>query len=305
QLSTFFDYSIITMGKDDFIRQIEDSAEFKFLDKVIKEEITVQDAVQNLIDLTMSALSVHGPKKQGGIGTPDYNVSLAVMELAQRLEPSKHARLVEFVCHMQKQTAIDPSTKEPLKVQGDVLWTDMPSFGYTELETWYEFGGDHKDPCDTSLESTQRVRWVNLNAFLAQLTQAADIHYPTPAEEARFSPLDKSLRAIWTMGMALESDRPPSSLEDTAAMEAACQWLIYAADRLWANVINSRTYPEASGAGPGKRYDKKGWTGYTRERWGIWEDALVEARAKVQDEGRMKKLIDDALVNLRRAVVNQ
>ncbi|KAJ5545080.1 hypothetical protein N7535_006531 [Penicillium sp. DV-2018c] len=293
------------MGKDNFIRQIENSAEFTFLDKIVKEETTVQDAIQNLVDLTMSALSVHGPNKQGGIGTPDYNVSLAVMELAQRLEPSKHVRLVEFICHLQKQTAIDPATKESLRVQGDILWTDMPSFGYTELETWYEFGGDHKDPCDKSLESTQRARWVNLNAFLAQLTQAADIRYPTPAEEPRFSPLDKSLRAIWTMAMALENDRPPSSLEDTAAMEAACQWFIYAADRLWANVINSRTYPEASGAGPGKRYDKKGWTGYTRERWGFWEDALVEARAKFQDEGRMNKLIDDALVNLRRAVVNQ
>ncbi|KAJ5123972.1 uncharacterized protein N7515_007797 [Penicillium bovifimosum] len=289
------------MGKDNFIRQIENSVEFKSLDKVVKEELTAQDAVQTIIDMTMSALSTHGPNKQGGIGLPDYNVSLAVMELAQRLEPSKHTRLVEFISHLQKQTAVDPSTNEPLKVQGDILWTDMPSFGYTELETWYEFGGDHKDPCDTTLDATQRVRWVNLNAFLAQLTQAADIHYPTPTEEVRFFPLDKSLRAIWTMGMALENERPPASLGDTAATEAACQWFIYAAERLWTNVLNSRTYPEASGAGPGKRFDKKGWTGYTRERWGIWEDALMEARANCHEE-RMKKLIDDALANLRRAV---
>ncbi|GIK07663.1 hypothetical protein Aspvir_003329 [Aspergillus viridinutans] len=292
------------MGKENFIRQIENSVEFKLLDKVVKEEVTAQDAVQEVINMTMSALSIHGPTKQGGIGLPDYNVSLAVMELAQRLEPSKHSKLVEFVSHLRKQVAVDPSTNEPLRVQGDTLWTDMPSFGYTELETWYEFGGDYKDPCDATLDSKQRDRWANLNAFLAQLTQAADIRYPPAGEEVRFSPLDKSLRAIWTMAMALENERPPASLGDTAAMEAACLWFIYAAERLWANVLNNRTYPDVAGAGPGKRYEEEGWTGYTRERWGIWEDALKEARAACENE-RMWKLIDDALASLRRGMVDQ
>ncbi|CAG8898775.1 unnamed protein product [Penicillium egyptiacum] len=302
--TTFFDYlQDLPMGKENFIRQIENSFEFKLLDKVVKEEVTAQDAVQDVINMTMSALSIHGPNKLGGIGLPDYNVSLAVMELANRLEPSKQTKLVEFISHLQKQVAVDPSTNEPLRVQGDTLWTDMPSFGYTELETWYEFGGDYKDPCDAMLDSKQRDRWANLNAFLAQLTQAADIHYRPPKEEVQFCPLDKSLRAIWTMAMALENERPPASLEDTAAMEAACQWFIYAAERLWANVLNNRTYPEAAGAGPGKRYEEEGWPGYTRERWGIWEDGLREARAACEDE-RMWKLIDDALASLRRGMVD-
>ncbi|KAL4888819.1 hypothetical protein BDV59DRAFT_210937 [Aspergillus ambiguus] len=291
------------MGKENFIRQIENSVEFKLLDEIVRGETTVQDAVQNIINLTMSALSVHGPAKQGGIGLPDYNVSLAVMELAQRLEPSKHTKLVEFISHLQNQIAVDPSTNEPLKVQGDTLWTDMPSFGYTELETWYEFGGEYKDPCDTALDSKQRDRWANLNAFLAQLTQAADIHY-TPHNEVRFSPLDKSLRAIWIMAMALENERPPASLGDTAAMQAACQWFIYAAERLWANTLNNRIYPEAAGAGPGKRYEAEGWTGYTRGRWEIWEDALKDARASCENE-RMWKLIDDALASLRMGMMDQ
>ncbi|KAF9883316.1 hypothetical protein FE257_003734 [Aspergillus nanangensis] len=285
------------MGKETFIRQIENSVEFKLLDKVVKEEGTAQDAVQDVINLTMSALSIHGPNKQSGIGLPDYNISLAVMELAQRLEPFKHIKLVEFVSHLQKQVAVDPSTNEPLKIQGDILWTGMPSFGYTELETWYEFGGDYKD-------SEQRKRWVNLNTFLAQLTQAANINYPSSKEEVRFSPLDKSLRAIWTIAMALENEHLPASLTNTAAMEAACQWLIYSAERLWANVLNDRTYPEAAGAGPGKRYKEHSWAGYTHERWGIWEGALKEARASCEDE-RMGKLIDDALASLRKGMVDQ
>lgn len=160
------------------------------------------------------------------------------------------------------------------------------------------------DPCDATLDSKQRERWVNLNAFLAQLTQSADIHYPLPSEEVRYSALDKSLRAIWTMAMALENERPPASLGDTAAMEAACQWFIYAAERLWVNVLNNRTYPEVAGAGPGKRYEEEGWTGYTGERWGIWEEALNEAKAKCEDE-RMSKLIDTALASLKRGMVNQ
>ncbi|KXG51331.1 Protein of unknown function DUF3632 [Penicillium griseofulvum] len=292
------------MRKENFIRQIENSVEFKLLDKVVKEEVTVQDAVQEIINMTMSALSIHGPNKQGGVGLPDYNVSLAVMELTQCLEPSKHTKLVEFILHLQKEVAVNPSTNEPLRVQGDTLWTDMPSFGYTELETWYEFGGDYNDPCDATLDSKQRGRWVNLNAFLAQLTQAADIHYSPADREVRFSPLDKSLRGIWIMAMALENECLPASMGDTAAMEAACQWFIYAAERLWANVLNSRTYPKVSGAGSGKRYKEEGWTGYTRERWRIWENALEEARSKCQDE-RMWKLINDALISLRRGMVNQ
>ncbi|GES65082.1 hypothetical protein ATEIFO6365_0009057700 [Aspergillus terreus] len=292
------------MGKENFIRQIENSVEFKLLDNVIKKDATAQDAVQDVIDMTMAALSIHGPNKQGGIGLSDYNISLAVLELAQRLEPSKHTTLVEFITQLQKQIAIDPSTNEPLRVQGDALWTDMPSFGYTELETWYEFGGDYKDPCNATIDSEQRDRWVNLNAFLAQLTQAADICYPPPTEKVRFSPLDKSLRAIWTMAMALESERPLTSLGDTAAMEAACQWFIYAAEQLWENVLNNRTYPEAAGAGPGKRYEEEGWSGYTRQRWAIWEDALKGARISCEND-RMGKLISDALAGLRRGMLDQ
>ena len=145
---------------------------------------------------------------------------------------------------------------------------------------------------------------MNLNAFLAQLTQAADIHYTPPTEEVRFSPLDKSLRAIWTMAMALEDERPSASLGDTAAMEAACQWFIYAAERLWANVVNNRTYPEAAGAGPGKRYEDEDWAGYTLQRWAIWQDALKAAKTACEND-RMGKLIDDALASLRRGMVDQ
>lgn len=130
------------MGKQDFIRKIENSEEFKILEKVANQsDATPEGAVQQIASMTMAALAVHGPGAHGGV---DYNVSLALMELAQRLEPAEHLKLVDFVSALQKQTATDPSTSEPLKVQGATLWTDLPSLGYTELETWYEFGGGYK-----------------------------------------------------------------------------------------------------------------------------------------------------------------
>lgn len=140
-----------------FIRQIESSSEFHLLDAVVKGETTVQDAVQRVVDSTLEALAAHGPTMQGGIGLSDYNVSLAVLEHAQRLEPSDHTKLVDFLAHLQQQKALDPSTQEPLKVQGDSLWADMPSLGYTELETWSEFGGAHQGECTEACRSEDRV----------------------------------------------------------------------------------------------------------------------------------------------------
>lgn len=137
-------WEIANMGRADFIKQVESSEEFKILDRVTKHDATVDDALQKVIDMTMVATTVHGPNSLQGAGLVDYNVALALMELSQRLEPAKHGKLVEFISKLQKQTATDPLTGEPQKIQGDTLWTDLPSFGYTELETWYEFGGEYK-----------------------------------------------------------------------------------------------------------------------------------------------------------------
>lgn len=132
------------MSGTEFIRELENSQEFILLNKLAHEATTIEDVIQHLVDETMTALAVHGPTKHNGVGLPDYNVSSALMELVQRLEPAKHKKLVEFVFQLQKQVAIDPSTNEPLKTDNATLWTDLPSFGYTEYETWYEFGGRHK-----------------------------------------------------------------------------------------------------------------------------------------------------------------
>lgn len=140
-----------------FIRQIEGWEEYKIIDQAVQQVVTADDAVQRIKDLTMAALAVHGPSARDGIGLVDYHVSLAVIELAQRIEPGRHGRLVEFLLKLQAQTATDPATDEPLKVDGRVLWTDMPSFGYTEVEAYDECGGEHKGMAQPAWFSTTKL----------------------------------------------------------------------------------------------------------------------------------------------------
>lgn len=129
------------MGKEEFIKSIENSEEFKILSKLTNDaDSNVDDALEEVVSLSMTALTLHGPDSREGVSNVDYKISLALLELAQRLEPGKHMKLVEFVSKLQKRTVTD-SEGNPLKIDGATLFTDLPSLGYTELETWYDYGG--------------------------------------------------------------------------------------------------------------------------------------------------------------------
>jgi len=98
------------------------------------------------------------------------------MELVQNLEPLKHRKLVGFLYELHKRTARDPTLGEPLRIQGDIFWTDLPSFGYTEVETWRDFSGGLK------LRNEQRRRWLELTTCIAQLNQTAGVSYEPPLD---------------------------------------------------------------------------------------------------------------------------
>lgn len=124
------------------LESIEDSPQFKILNDLINTDTTVTNALHQSITLTITAHTAPNKENHYTPGDVDYDLSLAIMALAQQLEPTKHTKLVEFLCSLHKVTATDPSTGKPLgAASGDVLWTDMPSFWYTELETWMELGG--------------------------------------------------------------------------------------------------------------------------------------------------------------------
>lgn len=130
-------------NRERFIKQIETSEEFKVLEKVANQDgATPGDAVQRVIELTMAAHAADTGTRNKAAADVDYNVALVLVELAQRLEPTKHEGLVDFIYKLQKQTATDPSTGQVLKTQGRTLWTDLPSLSSAELEGWYEYGGE-------------------------------------------------------------------------------------------------------------------------------------------------------------------
>ncbi|KAK2768747.1 hypothetical protein FQN54_000603 [Arachnomyces sp. PD_36] len=294
------------MGREDFYKQIENSEEFKILSKIANEaDATVDDALEQVVSLSMTALALHGPDSSQGAPYTDYKTSLALLELAQRLEPAKHAKLVEFVSKLQKRTATD-SAGNPLKTQGSTLWTDLPSLGYTELETWVEYGGNPRNnPMDPKMDPEHQKRWAKLNAFIAQLSQAADIHYEPPGAPLNIHPMDKSLHAAWTMQKAFEDgEHPPETLIHTAVIPAACFWFIYGSDRLWANVQNGRKYDKNYGAGQGSKYSEKDWAGFERERWDVWEQGLQAAKGActATENVEVKGLIEDALAQMKRVM---
>lgn len=104
--------------------------------------------------------------------------------------------------------------------------------------------------------------------------------------------------------MALENEKyPPAELANNSSMRAACLWFIHASERLWAHVLNDRRYDKSCGAGC-RMYDWKGWTGFHRERWSVWEESLREARDACTDED-MKRMIGDALMHMERARANE
>ena len=86
-------------------------------------------------------------------------------------------------------------------------------------------------------------------------------------------------------------------------MEAACWWLIYAADKLWANVLSRREWEDRGGTG-GINYQKRPWKGYSRKRWAVWEQGLVDAFVSSEKE-ETKALIRDALLQMERVAPDE
>jgi hypothetical protein len=80
--------------------------------------------------------------------------------------------------------------------------------------------------------------------------------------------------------------------------------MIYAADRLWANVQAKRDFRhKASNSNPaeeGRAYlkPKKGWVGFNKERWEIWVRGLENGKEVVDEE--VRALVERALEQVER-----
>lgn len=129
------------MSDEERMLFFEKSREFSLLQELVNDEIktTVDDVLRHVNDgAEIRILEGQSPNV--------WHLFLSVLELAQRLEPSRQGILVEFMSRLQKQGVLKhPDTGRPLEDEAGVYWTDLPHWGYTELEESDQHGAIGKE----------------------------------------------------------------------------------------------------------------------------------------------------------------
>jgi hypothetical protein len=87
-------------------------------------------------------------------------------------------------------------------------------------------------------------------------------------------------------------------------LRATSLWMIYAADKLWANVLEKRGFRhKASGHNPAEegrayRKPKRRWVGFNKTRWEIWVKGLENGQETNDPE--VRALVERALEQVER-----
>ncbi|KAF2797476.1 hypothetical protein K505DRAFT_269393 [Melanomma pulvis-pyrius CBS 109.77] len=251
-----------------FIADIEKEQEFQILIALVQQPYNAPaDALKQILNLT-AALQNTNPSSsedsQGSLGHV-HNTASSVLEIATRTAPEQQDKLLAFVNQLQKRTVINQKTGEPARYDGDLLWTELPAFGYV-------FGDElnSKDALDSKNTPEEKQRLENLNAFIAQLTASSTTVYSDFSLWARIAL--RSAFGPW--------DIPVASTH--YAVRVACLWYIYAADKLWAKV------------------QEKEVSDWNKAYWDRYKQGLVDSEAKIRNQAT-RQLIEKALVQLRRS----
>jgi hypothetical protein len=115
----------------------EGKEEMDILDQLVDhEEMTSEQAVNKTIELPHksrpwpSPLAVHCGATVGG-----------VIAAAARTAPERQSKLVDYVHKLRNKTIIDPATGKAYETDGEVLWKDLPTFGYTVADELHSIPG--------------------------------------------------------------------------------------------------------------------------------------------------------------------
>ncbi|KAF2790316.1 hypothetical protein K505DRAFT_251488 [Melanomma pulvis-pyrius CBS 109.77] len=260
-----FDEEAYRAQKAAFIADLEKEPEFQILSTLVQQADTDKapaDAVQQTLHISESGQI----DRSEGLGDHFYSTACCILEVALRSStPEQQAALVDFVNALQKTTVVDPTsaTGELLRYGGDLVWTELPAFGFT-------FGDELQNPLDPSNTSEERQRIENLNAFIAQLTASSSTTHT-----------DFSNWALVAFRLAFGPWDTPRPATTHYSVRVACQWYIHASDKLWAKF----------------RDEESGWK---EEDWARYKQGLVDSHTKLRNL-ETKKLIAEALVQLRRA----
>jgi hypothetical protein len=143
----------------------------------------------------------------------------------------------------------------------------------------------------------EAICYYNKTAFLARLTSSPSNSVPDP--ETAPGPFDFSLYTLWAFREAFEGDVKPG-VPRVIVIRVASLWMIYCAERLWANVLVKRKFVQKPTnhciAQPGRRHyreKKRRWLGFNPEGWNVWIQGL-ESGIEV-DNREVEVLVQRAL----------
>ena len=282
---------------------------FKIVNKLIQPDATVETvtvALKEIDDLTLTLMAE--PESEAYHYHP-WNLWKTIFEqILPHTAPIHQSKLVEFVIQLQKKTTLDPITGEPMRSGGELLWTELPYLGPTLSETWDDMSKFiiilslflnlmkmliqlEIGPWDPQLSAYDQNRWKNQSAFVAQLFPVNGFFHDLP------------MFGLFTFCQAFENIPSIKGIVNDTAVGAACWWLVYAVDKLWAEVSSGRGWEGLQGAG-GFNYQDRPWKGYNLERWSVWEQGLLDALPASENE-KTKKLFQDALAQMKRVVPDE
>ena len=291
--------------------QVEAYPEFKIFELLVQEPgIPTSEAVKRFLSISALAIASDEPLD---LGNHLWHSAISIIEIAKRSPPDKHLRLIQCVVQLRGTQMMDPRTGKAATHDGQVVWRQLPTFGYTAADEWHaasELTTDSIatlfvdistlygwDLLDANLEvqdfnelgdrPDELQRWENFIALLAQLSNAEEVDYNDPVvSEMDFS--FWSFGALHEVCNLVESGKTPSRV----VVRTAAVWVQYAADRLWSNAINGRIYD---------RLNPDGGMKITEVMWKRWKQALSALiTADNTDEG-MVASITKALVEMERA----
>lgn len=110
------------------------------------------------------------------------------------------------------------------------------------------------------MKEEDKQKWINQNAFLAQLTARSD---------RKGDSFDFALYGVWALRAAFEEEVAGEGW----VVDAAGVWVLYSGKELRERSLRGEEW-EGKIARGGGRFEKEGWKGLSKERWAVWVEGL-------------------------------
>ncbi|KAK1962806.1 hypothetical protein LY78DRAFT_683771 [Colletotrichum sublineola] len=257
---------------------IADLPAYKTLDAFVKSGATDEKALND----TVQEFNTLAKKAQSEIEDFLWDTYNAVFAVAKQTSPENQGPLVHFLQRL-RETTVTASDGQPLKLSNQVVWKDLPTFGWVARDLW------NFDPLDASASKEDKAAWDNLSALVAQLTARADLDNPQ-------DPFDFSLYGLWALRTAFEEDHPAGA-DVAAAVRQAYLWIHYSGDALQKLSAKNRNFDANSGKA-GTKFGDRDWKGLNEERWNAWAEAFASVQASLADD-EVKSLAGKAAESMK------